>query len=68
MVSLGCVYISPSADTLCAVLEYVKSAGYTSEMDASLSSDVIDSPVMQFDDTNPGVCVYKTAVIENFRY
>ena len=68
MVSLGCVYISPSANTLCTVLEYVKSAGYTSGMVASLSSDVIDSPVMQFDDTNPGVCVYKTAVIENFRY
>ena len=68
MVSLGCIYISPSANTLYTVLEYVKCAGYTSEMEAGLSSDVIESPVVQFDDTNPGVCVYKTAVIENFRY
>ena len=71
MLSLCCVHVTQSADSILTANKYAESAGYYSLIESPVEvSSVVDGSlsVVEFDNTNPGIPVYKTVVIRNYRY
>ena len=71
MLSLCCVHVTQSADSVLTANKYAESAGYYSLIESPVEvSSVVDGSlsVVEFDNTNPGIPVYKTVVVRNYRY
>lgn len=76
---MDCVYVSQSATSISTAIKYAESAGYTAnDIDWTLDghekgvegeegAEPVDS-LVQFEHTNPGMPLYKIAVIKNNRY
>ncbi len=69
MLSIGCVYVTPSADSINTANKYAESAGHTPSIDiVDYNSETVSSnSLIEFDYTNPCVSLYKTVVIRNYR-
>ncbi len=70
MLSLCCVHVTQTADTIVTANKYAESAGYYSLIEPPSVEVSVDGSlsIVRFDNTNPGIPVYKTVVIRNYRY
>ena len=70
MVSVECVHVTTSANSVLTANEYAKTTGHSSSFDSADCQKESESAfdcVIQFGHNNPGVAVYKTVVIKNYR-
>ncbi len=70
MLSLCCVHVTQSADYIVTANKYAESAGYYSLIEPPSVEVSVDGSlsIVRFCNTNPGIPVYKTVVIRNYRY